>query len=377
MDRDERDRHGHVRSQVQWFSDQNASERATSMQTDLDHPASPENAGRNSDRMMQLITGHWMAQIVRAVAHYSIADELAKGPATAADIAARQGANPDGMFRLLRACASAGLVAGDAKGRFSSTGLLDTLRGDAPGSLRNTALNRTGPGHWLPWGKFVEAVRTGERQTLSALGKEVWEYLASTPDEAAVFAKAMGESSALLAEDATRLIDTRAIRVAADIGGAAGALVHALMEANPDLEGILFDLPNIIPDGVAAAERRGLGKRFSAIGGDFFNGVPKADLYLLKYILHDWDDASCICILKNCAQAMHQGGRVAVIEQPLGEMNEPGSAPLMDLNMMVMLTGRERSVSQYRELFAASGLRLAKVTPTTGSLVIMEAVLDR
>ena len=346
------------------------------MQTDLDHPASPENVGRNSDRMMQLITGHWMAQIVRAVAHYAIADELAKGPATAADIAARKGANPDGMFRLLRACASAGLVVGDADGRFSSTGLLDTLRGDAPGSLRNIALIQTGPVQWLPWGKFIEAVRTGERQTLSALGKEAWEYLASTPDEAAVFAKAMDELWALVAEDAKRLIDTRAIRVVADIGGAAGALVHALMEANPDLEGILFDLPNIIPNGVAAAERRGLQKRFSAIGGDFFNGVPKADLYLLKYILHDWDDASCIRILKNCAQAMHQGGRVAVIEQPLGEMNEPGSAPLMDLNMMVMLTGRERSVSQYRELFATSGLRLAKVTPL-GSLVIMEAVLDR
>jgi hypothetical protein len=148
------------------------------------------------------------------------------------------------------------------------------------------------------------------------------------------------------------------------------------MAANPQLEGVLLDRPDVIPTAVAAARRHGLHRRFSAIAGDFFTAVPKADLYLLKHILHDWDDAGCIRILKNCAHAMNPGGRVVTSELALGEKDEPGVGALLDLSLMVMTPGRERSIAQYRELLAAAGLRLAKVTPTRSAVVIMEAVFD-
>ena len=328
----------------------------------------------DSERMLQMITGYWVTQIVHAVANFCIADELAKGPATAADIASRRSTHPQATFRLLRACVSLGLVTLDAQSRFVGTQLLDTLRSDAPGSLRGMAISQAGSGHWLPWGNFCQAIATGERQTMATLGDEIFDYYARTPAEAEAFTNAMTGRTAELAREAVRLIDTRSVAIAADIGGAAGALIHALMQANPDLHGIVVDLPNIVPSAVAAAEKAGLQRRLSVVAGNFFDSVPAADLYVLKYILHDWDDAECIRILENCRRAMRPGGRVAAIELHLGEADEPGFAPLVDLNMMVMVTGRERTASEYGALFAAADLRLANVTPTRSGMCIMEAV---
>lgn len=326
------------------------------------------------NRMLQMIGGYWQTQIARAAAHYSLADELAKGPASAADIAARQSTNPEATLRLLRACARVGLVTVDADGRFASTELLDTLRRDAPGSLRNQVLAAGGPAHWLPWGKLIDAVRTGERQTIPALGQELWDHYAGQPDEAAAFNNVMSEMSAMAAPAIAGLIDTQATRVAADIGGSEGVLLHALMAANPALKGVLLERPDIVPAAVTAARRLGLEGRFSAMAGDFRVSVPKADLYLLKHILHNWDDASCIRILENCARAMNPGGRVVVIEYPLGEANTPGFLPFVDLSLLVMTSGRERTMAQYRELMSAAGLGLVKVTPGGASVSVLEAV---
>lgn len=312
------------------------------------------------ERMLQMITGFWVTQIVHAVAKYRIADELAKGPATAVEIASRRSMHPDATVRLLRACASLGLVTWEAPSRFTGTALLDTLRRDAPGSLWGAAISQAAPGHWLPWGNFVEAISTGERQTIATLGGEIWEHYAKMPAEAEAFTASMSGLTAMVAEEAATVIDIGSSKVAVDIGGAAGALVHALMLGNPKLHGIVLDLPNVVPDAVAAAEKLGLEQSFSGICGDFLVSVPEADLYLLKFILHDWNDASCVQILENCRRAMLPGGRVAVIELQLGPMNEPGLAPLMDLNMLVMLTGRERILSEYEALFAAAGLNCRK-----------------
>jgi hypothetical protein len=338
--------------------------------------SSPGDDTTNHDcqRMLQMITGYWVTQIVHAVANFCIADELAKGPATAADIASRRSTHPHATFRLLRACVSIGLVTFDAQSRFVGTQLLDTLRSDAPGSLRGMAISQAGAGHWLPWGNFCQAMATGERQTIATLGDEIFDYYVRTPAEAEAFTNAMTGRTAEVAREAVRLIDTRSAAVAADIGGAAGALIHALMQANPDLRGIVLDLPNVVPSAIAAAEKAGLQRRLSVVAGDFFDSVPEADLYILKFILHDWDDAECIRILKNCRRAMCLGGRVAVIERHLGESNEPGFTPLVDLNMMVMVTGRERTTSEYGDLLAAADLRLASVTPTRSGMCIMEAV---
>jgi hypothetical protein len=330
----------------------------------------------NSDtnRMMQMISGYWVTQIVHAAATFSLADHLAKGPATAEEIARFEGTDPLATFRFLKACASLGVVTHDGKLRFAATPLLDTLRKDNPDSLRGMALAWPAPGHWLPWGRFTDAVKTGAGQTAATLGMGLFEYFAKNPKEAAAFTESMTSLTSTVAEETARVIDTSAVDVVADIGGAGGAMLFPLLRADPDLHGILFDRPNVIENTLAAAGKSGLPERVTAVGGDFFESVPEADLYILKHILHDWDDAACISILKNCQCSLCPGGRVAVIELLVGEIGEPGLAPMFDVTMLVMGGGRERSQTEYRELFESAGLRISSVIPTKSPMVIFEAV---
>jgi hypothetical protein len=277
-------------------------------------------------------------------------------------------------LRLLRACASLGLVTYDGECRFTATSLLNTLRTDNAQSLRDLAMLMAGPGNWLPWGRFVDCVKTGEPQAVAALGKMVFEYIAERPAESQTFTRAMKRAITFVTEEVARILDTHSATVIADIGGAGGSLLHAVLQANPAPSGIVFDLPNIAEIAKGATAEIGLERRVTSVGGDFFEAVPAADLYLLRYILHDWDDAACIRILQNCRRAMLPGGRVAVIEQVLGDIGQPGPAPLMDLNMMVMLGGRERSETEYGQLFAAAGLRLATTIETnTPMATVIEA----
>lgn len=318
----------------------------------------------HTDRMTQMINGFWISQIVCAVATYSFADHLAEGAATAEDVARRAEIDPSAAFRLLRACASLGLVIHDGDDRFAATPLLNTLRTSDPQSLRDLAMLMAGPANWLPWGRFVDAVKTGEPQAVATLGKKPFEYIAESPAESRTFARAISRALTFVTEEVARVLDAGSAGVVADIGGASGSLLHAVLKANPALKGIVFDLPTIAETARAAAAEVGLQQRVTAVAGDFLEAVPAADLYLLRYILHDWDDAASIRILQNCRRAMLPGGRVIVIEQVLGEIGEPGGAALMDMNMMVVLGGRERSLSEYGELFAAAGLRLARTMLT-------------
>jgi predicted O-methyltransferase YrrM len=326
------------------------------------------------DRMMSMVTGHWITQIVHAIAKYSVADHLALGPATAAEIAKVAGTHPSATFRLLRTCASLGLVTYDGESRFVTTSLLDTLRTDNPQSLRDTALVLAGSGQWLTWGHFAEAVKAEHPQAVAALGKEAFDYLAERPDESRAFIGATTRGLAPVTREVARLLDTRSTTIVADIGGASGSLLHAVLKANPKLHGIVFDRPNMVESAIVAAAENGLDQRITAIGGDFFEAIPAADLYLLRYILHDWDDAACIRILRNCRRALLPGGRVIAIEQVLGEIGEAGPAPLMDMNMMVTLGGRERSHAEYRRLLEAAELRPTRMIPTNTPMAIIEAV---
>lgn len=203
---------------------------------------------------------------------------------------------------------------------------------------------------------------------------ELFEYLAANPDEAAAFTEGMTNFTSTVAEETARVIDTSAVKIVADIGGAGGAMLHALLRVHPHLQGIVFDRPNVIANTDVAAGKFDLRERVTSVGGDFFQSVPAADLYLLKHILHDWDDASCIRILRNCRQALRPGGRVAVIELSLGEIGEAGLAPIFDMAMMVVFSARERSAVEYQRLFEAAGLRGTKIIPTKTPMVILEAV---
>ena len=177
-----------------------------------------------------------------------------------------------------------------------------------------------------------------------------------------------------IAEEVARVLDTSTTKLAIDVRGASGTLVHSLMMANPQLHGIILDLPDVVPSATAAASALGLTEHSRALAGNFFDYVPEADIYLLKYILHDWSDGESLKILEKCRKTMRPGGRVILIERLLGEIGEPGLAPLSDLNMMVMLGGRERTLAEYGALLKDASLRLIKSTPIRPPIAMIEAV---
>src|SRR5258708_12363823 len=177
-----------------------------------------------------------------------------------------------------------------------------------------------------------------------------------------------------LAQEVARVVDASTAKVAVDIGGASGTLVHSMVMANWQLRGVVVDLPDVVPSATAAAAALGLAERSRAMAGDFFTDVPEADIYLLKSVLHDWNDEEAVRILNRCRQAMRRGGRVVVIDMLLGEMGEPGIAPLMDLNMMVMLTGHERTLAEFCAFLHDASLRLSKSTPIRPPIAVIEAV---
>jgi hypothetical protein len=177
-----------------------------------------------------------------------------------------------------------------------------------------------------------------------------------------------------VSKDAATLIDIQQATVAIDIGGASGTLIHALMEENQTLQGVVFDLRHVVPDAMKAAENLGIQDRFSVVGGDFFSSVPPADLYLLKWIMHDWADDACISILKNCRLSANAGGRLILIEMIIEDIGKPGIATLADLTMFVVLGGRERTLNEYKALLNATGFRFTSITSTSTPFVLIEAV---
>ena len=262
----------------------------------------------------------------------------------------------------MRAAMELGLVASTPDGRFSLTALGETLRSDVPGSMRDSAIALTAPGHWLPWGRLSEAVRTGRRQTPETLGAELFQYYSDNPYEGCAFTGAMSVSSVQVADEIARVLDTSSAKLVVDVGGASGTLIAALLMKNPTLEGTILDRPDVVPRAKTAVAERGLSSRCHVVEGDFFVAVPEADIHLLKYIIHDWDDEQSILILSNCARTLRPKGRVVLVERVMPEDDRASQTSLSDLNMLVVLPGRERTAREYAGLIARAGLRLDRVT---------------
>jgi hypothetical protein len=308
-------------------------------------------------RMADMIYGYMVSQTVRAFAELSVADHLADGPLTAAELSAREGSDPETTGRLLRTGIVYGLVDIDGTDRFHRTDLLDTLRSGASRSLSGMALGATNTSHWAPWAALPYGVRVGTSQVSQTLGMPAFDYLVQHPDQAQEFTAYMESVTSLWAIDVAQAIDTRGVGLAIDIGGANGALLRELLRANPELHGVVFDRPDVAEAVGPALANSEFAGRAGALGGDFFEWVPGADLYLLKFILHDWDDDNCVRILSSCRDAMRPGARVAIIEMVVGEGNNPGVAAVMDLNMLAVTEGKERTLAEYDKLFARAGLQ--------------------
>lgn len=324
--------------------------------------------------MMGLITGYWVSQAVGVVAQLGVADQLSHGPRSNDEIAQAVGAEPQALYRVLRLLTSLGVFAEVTPRTFRLTPLGETLRSDAPDSVRNFAITETAPGHWLPWGRLLDSVRTGRPMTYETLGMSLFDWYAQNPDEADYFNAAMGNLSALVAGELVRVFDFSAVRTVADIGGAHGVLLAAILGANPTARGILFDLPHVIATARDAIDAQGLAERCELVSGDFFDAVPVgADLHLLKQIIHDWDDDQATQLLRNCHRALAPNGKLLLVEMVIPPDNRPSPAQAMDLNMLVVAGGRERTEDEYRQLFQAAGFRLERLIPTQSPFSVIEA----
>lgn len=313
-------------------------------------------------QLRHLIFGHLSCQIVACAVRLGVVDALAGGPRSGRELAETTGAPPEVMVRFLRACAALGLLEEREDDVFSLTPVGDWLRSDHP-SLRDLAVAMAAPGHWRSIERLCDTLTTGRPAAHDVLGKNLWEYFADNPEEGASFAGAMSNVSEVVAEDLVRHLDVSSFRRIVDVGGSQGILLARLLEENPLAEGVLFDLPEVLEGARPAIEARGLADRVEVRGGSFFDEVPSGgDLYLLKHILHDWDDEQAERILRACHRAAPPGSTLVAVERVLG----PGSNPIdyvADLLMLVMFGGKERSKPEFEALFGRTGYQLEQVVP--------------
>ncbi len=301
------------------------------------------------------ISSYWISQVIGVAARLRLADLLASGPLSSDALAQRVGAHPDALYRLMRGGVVAGLFTQEPPRTFTLTPLGACLRSEVPGSMHDMAIMLTAPGHWQPWGDLVTAVRTGRSPANKVLGTNLWEHYEKNPEEASHFNRAMGSFSSFVAEEVARLHDFSPYARVADVGGSQGVLLAAVLRAHSSCRGILFDLPHVIDGARALVEAEGLGQRMDLVAGSFFEPViPAAEAYLLKHILHDWDDASSTAILRQIHHAAPPGARLLVVEMVMPD-GEPSRSALIDLNMFVIADGRERTAREYEALLTSTG----------------------
>jgi hypothetical protein len=328
-----------------------------------------------SPTLLDLIVGSWVSQSISVAAGLGIADLLDDGPLPCADLARATETHPDALYRLLRALASIGIFAEDGDGRFALTPLAEGLRTKSPASLRAYAIFAGADCHWRAWGQLPHSVRTGECAFEHVFGTQVFDYFARHPDAAQVFDAAMTSRSST--EDpavAGAYKDLRGTIV--DVGGGRGSLMAALLHRNPEARGILFDRPHVIEGATALIREAGLAERCQLVGGDFFDRVPRGgDLYLMKKVIHDWDDERARAILANCRAVMTGKSRLVLLEEVILPGNAPAFGKLLDLQMLVHTPGgRERTEAEYATLLRAAGLELTRIVPTESLISIIEAV---
>jgi hypothetical protein len=327
------------------------------------------------ESLRQLIRGFRATDLIATAAEFGLADLLADGPRSSAELAERAAAHPDALHRVLRALAHLGVVEQRDDGRFALTAVGHGLRTDVPGSLH--AIARFWGHEYMrrPWLGLAHSVRTGEPAFDRVFGMNWVEYLSTHPEAAAIFNAGMTGLTAPITAAVVAAYDFSSFGTIADIGGGNGTLIAAVLEANPEARGIVFDLPHVRDDAQQRLAAAGMGDRCAFVGGDFFEAVPDgADAYLLKWILHDWDDRRCVAILRCCRRAMTASGRVVIVERVLPADNAPApDAVFGDITMLVHTGGRERTEAEYGALLAAADLRLTRVVPTTTAYSLLEA----
>ncbi len=328
------------------------------------------------EALLKIVNGYMLSQCVYVAAKLGVADFLRQGPKTPAELAAATGVHSESLFRVLRTLASAGIFSESELGQFELTPMAQFLCRDTPGSARGWTIMRGEEFLWQPWGNILHAVKTGQSAFPDVFKMDWPEYFSQNPGASEIFDDAMRSISAQKYAAAATAYDFSGIGTIADIGGGNGGLITAILEANPAMRGILADLPHVIDGARHHIDAAGLTSRCDCVSIDMFEDVPKgADAYIMANVIHDWDDARSITILRNCRQALQPDGRMLLVEMVLSGRNEPHLSKLVDIEMLVMTDGgKERSENEFRELYEASDLQLTNVVPTDSPWSVIEGV---
>jgi O-methyltransferase domain/Dimerisation domain len=328
--------------------------------------------------LFRLIGAYRISQAIYVAAELGIADLLRSASRTADELAAATSTHADSLYRVLRVLAGTGLLWEIAPRVFALTRLGAGLRRDVPGSLGTIARVLLHKFQWEPWAHLLENVRTGQTAFERVHGKGLFEYLHEHPEQGSLFDAAMTDNTARDGVDIAKCYDFSRISMLVDVGGGQGLLIASILKTNPSLSGILFDLPEVIAGGAQVLHEAGVSDRCGIIPGSFFEAVPSgADAYLLRHIIHDWDDAHACLILQNCRNAAGPTGKVLVVERRVGSDHRTGLPVLgLDLEMMVNVGGKERTEMEFHDLFAEAGLQICRIFRPFGTAehVIIEAV---
>jgi hypothetical protein len=324
--------------------------------------------------MLQIISGFWISRAVYVIGKLGIPDLLAAGPKTAAELALATKTHAPSLFRILRALVSVGVLSSAEGGRFAQTPLSETLVTDAPGSLRWFAVSELGQEHYPAWGNLMHSVKTGEIAFDNFFGVDIWKYFQQNPEDAVVFNNSMSSVTAVTNEAITSLYDFSQFGTIVDVGGGHGGLITSILKKNPEVKGILFDSAEVIAGARPKIEAAGLADRVETASGDFFKSVPAGgDAYIMKWIIHDWDDEKSNTILRNCRNQMQPNSKLILVDCVVPETNEPHFSKFIDLNMLVMTGGKERTEEEFAQLLATAGFKLLRVIPTDQPFSIVEA----
>ena len=315
------------------------------------------------ERLRQLINGYQVTQAIYVAVTLGVPDMLTDGPRDVDELAAATHTDPGSLYRLLRALTAVGIFGetpdGDRR-RFGLTELGRLLRSDVPGSLGGWAAFVARPYHWDSWGDLLHTVRTGEAAfSAHHEGESIWTWRERHPDESRIFDRAMSAIAGVVASRLVDAYDFERFSSIADLGGGDGTLLAAVLHRYPGARGVLFDLAHVIAGATSKLDAAGVADRCQLVAGSFFEHVPPGcDAYVLKSILHDWDDASCVLILQRVRDACEPETALLIVERVVDDADPSPIAAMSDLNMMVNTGGKERTTSEWRALLEAGGFQL-------------------
>jgi hypothetical protein len=324
--------------------------------------------------LLQLGTGYWVSQSLYVAARLGVADLLKDGPAGVEDLARATGTQPAPLFRLMRVLASVGVFAEEGERRYKLTPLSEQLL-SGPKSMRPMLIHLGEAPSWRAWGELLHSVETGKTAFPHANGAEVFPFYAAHPESAEPFNEAMTAYSNVVTAAVVGAYDFSPFHKIVDVGGGHGHLLASILKAAPEASGVIFDLPAVVEGARARVEAEGLAGRCEVSGGDFFESVPEGgDAYVLKTIIHDWDEERALSILRNVHRAMKDEGKLLLVETVIEDGDGPPFSKLSDLHMMVMTGGQERTEAEYATLYERAGFRLTRVVRTESLMGVVEGV---